>query len=405
MARPYYGWFVVGACFLGSFVLFGVSYSFGVFLERILETFGASRGLTALAFGVQTAAVYVGASLVGVLVDRYGTRRMLLAGAAATAVGLVLASRARSLAALIATYGVLTGVGLSVVYVVSYATVTRWFDRRLGLAGGLASAGLGVGMLAGVPAATWLLARLGWRGALVAFAAVAAALLAVAAAVIRDDPGAAGTEPPPAEFSGATPAANRGSLAEQYAEVRPVAVSAPFALVFGGWTLVYGSLYVLLAHLVAYAVDIGLPRATGATALALLGAASAVGRVGIGHVADVAGRLRVFTICSAVMGIATLGFIWARTPGALLAVAVLYGLAYGGNGALLSPVVADLFGRANIGAVFGLASMAFAVSGLVAPAAAGTVRDAVGTYEPALAVVGVAALAGAVAVAVARRAA
>jgi len=403
MARPYYGWIVVAACFLGSFVLFGVSYSFGVFLERILGAFAASRGPTSLAFGVQTAAVYVGAGLAGVLVDRYGTRRMLLAGAAATAAGLVLASRARSLPALIATYGVLTGVGLSVVYVVSYATVPRWFDRRLGLAGGLASAGLGVGMLAGVPAAAWLIARLGWRGALVAFAGVAAALLAVAAAAIRDAPDETGAEPPSTEFPGATPAANRGSLADQYAAVRSIAASPAFALVFVGWTLVYGSLYVLLAHLVAHAVDAGLARTTGATALALLGAAGDVGRIAIGHAADAAGRVRVFALCSAVMGLATLGFVWARTPTAVVVVAVLYGLAYGGNGALLSPVVADLFGRANIGAVFGLVSIAFAVSGLIAPAAAGAVRDAAGTYEPAFAVAGVAALAGAGAVAVAGR--
>ncbi|MFW5949593.1 MAG: hypothetical protein ACOCSD_08355, partial [Halolamina sp.] len=78
MRRPYYGWAVVAASFLGTFVVFGLSYSFGVFLDHVVDSFGRARGPASLAFGVQTAAIYAGASVLGVLIDRYGTRRMLL---------------------------------------------------------------------------------------------------------------------------------------------------------------------------------------------------------------------------------------------------------------------------------------------------------------------------------------
>lgn len=403
MRRPYYGWAVVGACFIGSFVVYGVSYSFGVFLDRMLATFDAGRGATSLAFGVQTLSLYVGASAIGVLVDRYGTRRALLVGLVGTTTGLALASQANSLLVLVLTYGALTGVGLSVVYVVSYATVTRWFDRRLGLAGGVASAGLGVGMLAVVPAATWLIARAGWRDALLVLAVGAAVLLGVAAVVVRTDPRSAGVDVPASEFAGEPPAANTQSLREQYAVVAPLATSPPFAFLVLGWTLVYASLYVVLAHLVLHGVDVGLARSTGATALAVLGTTSALGRVGIGSLADRLGRVRVFVACSATMGLATLAFVGTHAPLAFVAVAAVYGLAYGGNGALLSPVTADLFGRANINAVFGLVSMAFAIAGLLAPTAAGATYDAAGTYDPAFAVTGGLALLGAASVAVAAR--
>ncbi|WP_132057867.1 MFS transporter [Halorussus amylolyticus] len=403
MRRPYYGWVIVGACFLGSFVVFGVSYSFSVFLDRILDAFGRSRGATSLAFGVQTLSIYVGASGVGVLVDRYGTRRMLVVGTLLTTAGLASASRATDLPSLILTYGVVTGLGLSVVYVVSYATVTRWFDRRLGLAGGLASAGLGVGMLVVVPSATWLVARLGWRDALGALAVGAAAVLLVAAALVRDDPTTTAVEPPDGEFVGATPTANSQTLADQYADAKDIATRPSFGLLLVGWTLVYATLYVVLAHLVLHTVDGGLSRAVGATALALVGATSAVGRVGIGHLGDVSGRLRVFVACSAAMGVSTLWLVAADTAAGIYAFAVVYGLAYGGNGALLSPLVADLFGRANINAVFGLLSMAFAISGLIAPSAAGATYDALGTYDPAFLATGAAALVGAGAVAAAGR--
>lgn len=395
MGRPYYGWAVAAASFLGTFVVFGLSYSFGVFLERIVETFGGSRGLSSLAFGVQTLAIYVGASVLGVLIDRYGTRRMLVVGALLTGGGLAVASRAGSLPLLILTYGVVTGVGLSIVYVVAYATVTRWFDRRLGLAGGLSSAGLGVGMFLVVPSAAWLIGWLGWRDVLLALAGVSSALLLLATLLVRDDPASAGVDPPPGEFVGAPPTPNREPLQEQFDAVRAVALTPAFGLLTLGWVLIYVSLYAVLAHLVLYAADLGLPATLGPAALAVVGLTSAFARVGIGHVADTAGRLRVFVACSAAMGLATLWLAAAESTAGVVAFAVGYGLAYGGNGALLSPLTAELFGGENINAVFGLLSMAFAVSGLIAPAAVGATYDALGTYDPAFLVAGVAAVVGA----------
>jgi len=401
--RPYYGWAVVAASFLGTFVVFGLSYSFGVFLERIVHAFGGARGPASLAFGVQTVAIYLGAGGLGVLIDRYGTRRMLAVGALLTAGGLVAASRAGSLPTLILTYGVVTGVGLSIVYVVAYGTVTRWFDRRLGLAGGLASAGLGVGMFVVVPSAASLIAELGWRTVLLVLAAVAGGLLLLATLLVRDDPSSAGVDPPSGEFVGAPPTPNRDPLREQFAAVRSIARTPAFGLLAGGWVLIYGSLYAVLAHLVLYAAGMGLPAAVGPWALAVVGLTSALGRVAIGHVADTAGRLRVFVACSAVMGLATLWLAFASSTVGIAAFAVAFGLAYGGNGALLSPLIAELFGHEQINAVFGLASTAFGVAGLVAPPAAGVAYDRLGTYEPAFLVAGVAALVGAGAVRLAGR--
>ncbi|GAB7012727.1 hypothetical protein JCM18549_09980 [Halolamina salina] len=403
LRRPYYGWAVVAASFLGTFVVFGLSYSFGVFLERIVDDFGGARGPSSLAFGVQTVAIYVGASGLGVLIDRYGTRRALAVGALLTVGGLAAASRAENLLTLILTYGVITGVGLSIVYVVAYGTVTRWFDRRLGLAGGLSSAGLGIGMFVVVPSAASLIAELGWRDVLLVLAAVAGGLLLLATLLVRDDPGSAGVDPPPEEFVGAPPTPNREPLREQFVAVRSIAFTPAFGLLAAGWVLIYGSLYAVLAHLVLYAAGMGLPAGVGPWALATVGLASALGRVAIGHVADTAGRVRVFVACSAVMGLATLWLAFASSTAGVAAFAVVFGLAYGGNGALLSPLVAALFGRENINAVFGLVSVAFAVSGLLAPAAAGAAYDTLGTYEPAFLVAGVAAVVGAGSVAVAGR--
>lgn len=91
----YYGWVVVAACFLGTFAVFGLSYSFSVFFEQMLEEFDYSRGITSVAFGVQTVTLYIGAVFVGVLVDRYGTRRLMLSGTVLLCLGLVWTSSRR----------------------------------------------------------------------------------------------------------------------------------------------------------------------------------------------------------------------------------------------------------------------------------------------------------------------
>ncbi|WP_232701455.1 MFS transporter [Halobacterium wangiae] len=401
--RPdvYAGWVVVTGCFLGSFVVFGLSYSFGVFFEPVLEAFGAPRSTTSTAFGVQTVALYVGAVGIGALVDRYGTRRMLAAGTVVLCGGLVATSRASTLPQFVAGYGVVTGAGLSVVYVVAYATPARWFDRRVGLASGLASAGLGFGMLVVSPVATELVARVGWRDALVALAAGVAVVLAAATALVRGEPGAG--EAPAAEFPNGVERAGDSAWRDQLSEVGAVARTPTFALTFVGWAAIYGTLYVVLVNLVVYGTDLGMTRETGATALAVLGAASAAGRVAIGFFGDRLGRIRVFVACSAAMGVSTVALAGVGTPLELWAFAAVYGLTYGGNGALLAPLTADLFGRANINAVFGLISVAFAFSGILAPYLAGVGYEAFATYDPVFVAAGALAVVGAVAVAAADR--
>lgn len=403
MRRPYYGWIVVFACFLGTFVVFGLSYSFGVFFERMIDEFGYSRGATSLAFGVQTLSLYVGASVIGAFVDRYGTRRMLVVGTVLLCAGLLLTSQSTSLVTLVFAYGIVMGLGMSVVYVVSYATVPRWFDRRQGFAAGVASAGLGVGMLVVAPGASWLVDIVGWRDAFLVLTAGTAVLLALMTLLIRDDPATAGRNPPTDEFERQPDSEDARSWREQYEAVRTIALKPSFLLLFGGWVLIYTTLYVVFAHLVVHGVDLGHSRAVGATAISIIGLFSAIGRVLIGYVGDVAGRVRVFVVCSVVMGGATVLLPLAHSVLAIFAFAAVYGFAYGGNGALFAPLTVDLFGRANINAVFGLVSMSFALSGLASPSLAGAGHDVLGTYDPVFVAAGVAALVGAVAVAGASR--
>lgn len=391
----YYGWFVVGACFLGSFVVFGISYSFGVFFDRMLVEFGRSRGETSLIFGVQTFVMFVGAAVAGGFVDRYGTRRLLLGAMGLLSVGLGGVALSESFVQVILFYGIVTSLGLSVVYVVAFATVPRWFGRRRGFAGGIASAGTGVGMLLATPVASALIVAFGWRSTYALFLVVALALLAVAITFIADGPHQLDVDAAEEFPDEALSERRTTSWRTQLRDTVRVARTPSFLLVLLGWVFIYTTLYVVFAHLVVFTADAGLSRSVGVWALSLIGGATSLSRLVIGPVSDRLGRVRVFVTCSAVMGLSTLALATTVTPAVVYAFALVYGAAYGGNGALLSPLTADLFGAENINVIFGLVSVSFAISGLLAPPIAGLVYDAFASYAPAFAAAGVVGVLGA----------
>ena len=391
---PYYGWVVVAACFAVTLVVFGLSYSFGVFFEPLFATFGASRASTSLVFSVQTFVVYVGAAAVGGVVDRVGPRRPTVVGTLLLAVGLLATANADSLLGVVLAYGVVAALGLSVLYVVAYATVPRWFDRRRGLAVGITTSGLGVGMLIVSPLAAASIRRIGWRATYLAMVAGFVLVLALAAVFVARDPAEVGADTggeSEAERAESDPTTWR----EQAGAVAEVARSPAFGLLFAGWVCTYAALYVLFAHGVAFLQDAGFARWVGVWTLGTVGGVTSLARLAVGYLSDRLGRSRVFVVCSATMGVATLALTAAPTPALVLASAALFGVGYGGNGALLSPLTADLFGTENLNAVFGLISAAFAVAGLLAPTAAGYVADAQGTYAPAFAGSGLLAILGA----------
>lgn len=393
----YYGWIVVAACFLAAGCLFGMTYSFSVFFDALREEFAVSPARVSLVFGVQTAAIYVGGAGLGRALDRVGPRKLLGVGALLLSGGMVAAARADSYALLVGGYGLTTGLGMGCCYVVAYATVPSWFGRRRGFANGIAAAGLGAGLLVVVPASSWLLGELGWRGAFDALALGLLTVLAFATAVLAAHPEDVG-----ADLSVEFPDGPGDDATEGDGSVRSTVLSLPFLFVVLGWAGVYATLYVLVNHLVPFAAIQGV-RWAGVTAISALGVATSAARLGIGYVSDRTGRVRVFVGCSVLMGLCLLALPFARGPAAILAVAVVFGVGYGGNGALLSPLVADLFGLDDIGTLYGIASVAFALAGLSAPPLATAAFESLGEYTLVFLVTGAVGLLGAGFVAAAGR--
>src|ERR1700680_3287611 len=116
-SRIFYGWFVVAAAFAVTFVGFGCAYTFSAFVEPLQRGFGGLRGSVSLVFSL-AGFLYFGLGIVsGPLADRFGSRRLAVAGMVLTGLGLAAASAARNLTAVYAAYGMGVGLGVGCAYV------------------------------------------------------------------------------------------------------------------------------------------------------------------------------------------------------------------------------------------------------------------------------------------------
>ncbi|MGJ7532070.1 MULTISPECIES: MFS transporter [unclassified Variovorax] len=369
------GWLVVAGAFAVTFVGFGSAYTFSAFLESLQKDFGASRGSVSLVFSLAGFLYFGLGVLSGPLADRWGSRRLAVAGMVLVGLGLALAGQARSLTQIYLAYGLGVGLGVGASYVPVLGAVQRWFVRRRGFASGLAVSGIGVGTLVMPPLASFFIETLGWRNAYLALGALAVVVGVGMALLIENDPRDRGLGP-----DGDPPQPKAASAQAEGFAVRDAVRSRRFAGLYVACLISSFGLFVPFVHLVPYALDHGVPNAYAVLLLGAIGVGSTAGRFFLGGLADRMGRAQTMLLMSTGMALSLL--VWAASSGfwGLAVFAFFYGAFYGGFVALLPALVMDYFGGRNIGAIIGVLYTSVAFGTLVGPAAAGFAFDVSRSY-------------------------
>ena len=361
-ARSFYRWVVVAAAFTLMFVGFAAAYSFAAFFHAFEAEFGASRAHVALVFSVAAFVWFVSGAPGGVLADRFGPRRVALAGVACLVSASWLASVADSVTALYATYSIGIGVGVGLVYVPSVGAVQPWFEEKRALASGLAIAGIGAGNIAGPLLAAWWIERFDWRGAFVALAVFILVLVGLAAIAIDVPP-------------------RRTDTARPGVPLRAAIRSRAFWLLYVSLALTCVGLFVPMVHLGPYAQDAGYTQTQGVTLVSLIGLGSLIGRFTIGTFADRLGRER--SLCLMYVGLGLMLLVWwtASAYWLLALFAVTFGACYGAYVALLPTIVMDLYGERSVSGIIGFLYTGAGLGTLIGPWLAGAAYDALGSYD------------------------
>ncbi|KUZ15202.1 MFS transporter permease [Burkholderia diffusa] len=381
-SRVFYGWYVVAAAFAVTFVGFGSAYTFSAFVESLQRDFAASRGQISLVFSL-AGFLYFGFGIVsGPLADRFGSRRLAVAGMLLTAAGLAAAGAAHTLLQVYVAYGLGVGLGVGCAYVPAVGAVQRWFVRPRGFASGLAVAGIGVGTLVMPPLASELIAHVGWRGAYITLAAIAVVVGAGMSLLIENDPRGRGLLPDGdvarAQSGDGQPGA--ASSVPAGATVREAVTSRPFASLYAACLVCSFGVFVPFVHLVPYALDHGVAQSTAVLLLGAIGVGSTAGRFFLGGLADRFGRRASLLAMFAGMAAALVAWAGAGSVATLAAFALVFGVFYGGWVAVLPAVVMDYFGGRNVSAIIGMLYTSVAFGTLIGPAAAGFIYDAGGGY-------------------------
>ena len=366
------GWYVVAGAFLILTFGFGSVYSFGTFFAPLQDAFGASRASVSAAFSLAILTLFIIGPVTGTVADRLGPRALVAGGTALVGIGLTVASFAQALWQVQATFAVCIGVGVGMSYVPAAGAVQKWFNRRRGLASGIAIAGIGVGTLVVPPIGAALIEAMEWRLAFLVLG-LAVAVAGGAAGLLVTSPGFSRKE----DAAAAKPDPQGTGLANA---VR----SRPFLLMFTGFLLASLGMYTPIAHLVPYAEDRGISPQSAALLLSLLGVGSAVGRFAIGAAADRIGRWRGLGLSFGGLGLSSL--VWLASDGlaGLGAFAVLMGLCWGGAVALAPSVMADYFGTRAVSGIIGVLYAGVGVGALVGPVIAGLVFDLWASYTVAI---------------------
>lgn len=181
-------WLTVAAAFIAGFVVFGVIYSFGVFIEPIAKELQTGRVATSALFSITSLTFYAFGSLTGHLSDRLGPRIVVSTGAGLLGAGLIASAYIEQIWAGYLTYGIGVGLGAACAYVPTLAIVGGWFTKRRNTALGIAATGTGCGMLMMPPSAATLIEHFGWRDANMLLGGGCALLLAICAGVSERPP-------------------------------------------------------------------------------------------------------------------------------------------------------------------------------------------------------------------------
>ncbi|SFQ62261.1 Sugar phosphate permease [Variovorax sp. OK605] len=373
--RLFRGWLVVAGAFAVTFVGFGSAYTFSAFVESLQKDFNASRGSVSLVFSLAGFLYFGLGVLSGPLADRWGSRRLAVAGMLLVGLGLAAASRAQSLVQVYLAYGLGVGLGVGASYVPVVGAVQRWFLRRRGFASGLAVSGIGVGTLAMPPLASWLIDTQGWRHAYLVLGVLAAVVGTGLALLVENDPRGRGLGP-----DGDPPQPQSLSSAPAGFTVREALRTRRFIGLYAACLVCSFGLFVPFVHLVPYALDHGVAPGSAVLLLAMIGIGSTAGRFVLGGLADRMGRALALMLMFAGMALSLL--VWAMSGGfaGLAVFAFAYGVFYGGFVALLPALVMDYFGGRHIGAIIGVLYTSVAVGTLVGPSAAGFAFDVSRSY-------------------------
>ena len=381
----FYGWYLVGITVASMMLVYGVRNSFSVLFSPILDDFGWYRGSTAIMLSLNILIYGLSAPLAGLLVDRWKPRAVAVLGILLLALATALCYFANELWHFYLLFGILAPIGTSFCGApILSPSLMNWFGKRRGLAISLGQIGGGLsfayGMLVDAVVSQW-----GWRPSfLVTAAIVLAVLLPIYLLFFYYRPEDRGMQ---------AYRADEPSPAEKVGEV--ISVTRDWTLrtafrTYNLWLLVLSQFcywgvgnYLVLAHQIKFAQDVGYSSMLATSVFALFGIASIGGQI-CASVSDSIGREKTVTVAVLLAIGALVALISVRDtsqPWLLYVYAICSGFATGIFSPNIFAGMGDIFHGRNIGSITALLLTGTGVGGAIGPWLGGYIYDVTSSYN------------------------
>jgi MFS family permease len=367
-----YAWFRLGISIVLS-AMGGVGmWSVVVALPAVQAEFGVARGGASLPFTLTTIGFGVGGVLMGRVSDRFGIVVPVLFGAVALGVGYVLAAMASSLGQFALAYGLLIGMcGSASTFVPLMADISKWFERRRGIAVALCASGNYVAGAFWPPVVGFLIQTMGWRSAHIWIGVACLVLMVPLTLLLR--------APAPVR------SANAASLPARFPRVANLGPGTLQALLAVAGLACCVAMSMPQVHIVAYCGDLGYGVTNGARMLSLMMACGIISRVASGFIADRLGGMATLAIGSAAQMTALSLYLTSDGLVSLYVISAMFGLFQGGLVPSYAIVIRESFPASQAGTRVGLVMMMTLLGMALGGWMSGAIFDLTGSYRAAFA--------------------
>jgi MFS family permease len=388
--KGFYGWRLIAlAVFIIALATGAASHGLGVFFVALEKQFGWSRTVLSGAFALARLEGTVVGPLEGFLTDRFGSRRMVLFGYILLGLGFFIFSLSAGIYSFYIGFMVIAvGQGFGG-FLPMIAAVNNWFIRRRSIA--IALAGMGV-YLGGVfvPALAVGINLISWRSMAVFIGIVFLILAYPITRLIKNKPEDYGELPDGDDhrIEEGTSASNNNerviiSIETDFTAKQAMKTPAFWFITFshGLTAMVVGALQV---HTIPMLHDAGLSLELAGTVVAIYTFLAMGSRVLGGYFGDRVQKPWLIFGFSMIQAVGVIAAIFIHDLFSALLFACLFGMGWGGRGALFTALRGDYFGRKAFATIFGLSAFFLSGTSVVAPLFAGFMFDTFGNYDIAL---------------------
>ena len=391
-AKLYYGWRIVGLGMIVNAVGGGIYlYGFAIFFLPITKDLNLSRAATSAVFSLARAEGAIEGPIAGWLVDKFGPKYILLAGAFLTGLGYILLSQIDSFAGFLIIYLVVISLGFNGGFSHTIlAAINTWFIRRRGFAMSTTTSAFSLGGAVLAPLLSFLVLEFGWRTASI-MAGVAIWVFVLPAALgFKRSPESMGLRPDgdPDPAAGGADGALEQPPEKDYS-IREALKTRSYWVLALATTLRLAVINVITVHFIPIMVWKGSDEATAAVLLGVMAFLSVPARIFLGWAGDKAPKNLIIS-AGMVMGVVSFFvLLFAESSLQIWVFVVLFAVVEGVN-PLNWAIIGDFFGRSSFATLRGVMSLVYTVGTVASPVAAGFIYDETQSY--ALAIGGMAIL-------------